>query len=163
MSDQQAADAINAKTVVVRSPVPADKVQETASVNGLWGALKMAALDSTLTNPPRGAAIAFIDWVESGRPLNPDNPAVQQMAGTLIQHSLATVAQINQINDLANQQSDGSTPKASASGIGYAFNARKAIAGVIMPSNLNTNYSSQETITAAVASLASDTNLLAGL
>ena len=130
LSDQQAADAINAKTVVVRSPVPADKVQETASVNGLWGALKMAALDSTLTNPPRGAAIAFIDWVESGRPLNPDNPAVQQMAGTLIQHSLATVSQINQINDVANTvvrwvDAEG----IGECGIGYVINARRAIAG----------------------------------
>ena len=130
LSDQQAADAINAKTVVVRSPVPADKVQETASVNGLWGALKMAALDSTLTNPPRGAAIAFIDWVESGRPLNPDNPAVQQMAGTLIQHSLATVSQINQINDVANTvvrwvDAEG----IGECGIGFIINARKAIAG----------------------------------
>ena len=32
-----------------------------------------------------------------------------------------------------------------------------------MPNNVNLNYSSQETITAAVASLASDTNLLAGI
>ena len=130
MTDQQAADAINAKTVVVRSPVSADKVQETASVNGLWGALKMAALDSTLTNPPRGAAIAFIDWVESSRPLNTDNPAVQQMAGMLIQHSLATVAQITEINDLANAvvrwvDAEG----IGECGIGYVINARKAITG----------------------------------
>ena len=86
----------------VRQPVSADKVQETASLNGLWGKLKIAALDSTMSDPPRGAAIAFIDWVESGRSLNMDNPAVQQMAATLISFSLATAQQVADLSALAS-------------------------------------------------------------
>ena len=101
-NDEACAARCTAIAPPVRQPVPADKVQEIASLSGLWGKLKIAALDHTLSDPPRGAAIAFIDWVESGRALNPDNPAVQGMAGSLIQYSLATAAQIGQISDAAN-------------------------------------------------------------
>jgi len=86
----------------VRQAVPADKVQEIASLSGMWGMLKIAALNTSLSNPPRGAAVSFIDWIEAGRALNPDNPAVQAMAATLISYSLATAEQIAQISDAAN-------------------------------------------------------------
>jgi hypothetical protein len=68
----------------------------------MWGMLKIAALNTQLSNPPRGAAVSFIDWIEAGRPLNPDNPAVQSMAATLVSYSLATAEQIAQISDGAN-------------------------------------------------------------
>jgi hypothetical protein len=86
----------------IRQRVSADRIQEAASLNGLWGALKIAALNSTLTDPPRGAAIAFIDWVEAGRPLDMDNTAVQTMAATLVTYSLATAEQIAQLSALAD-------------------------------------------------------------
>ena len=86
----------------IRQRVPADEVQKMASLSGLWGTLKIAALDNTLTNPPRGAAIAFIDWIENGWPLDVDNPAVQQMAGILVTYSLATAAQIAELSAAAN-------------------------------------------------------------
>jgi len=86
----------------VRQRVSADRIQEAASLNGLWGALKIAALNSSLTDPPRGAAIAFIDWVEAGRALDMDNSAVQQMAATLVTYSLATAEQIAQLSALAD-------------------------------------------------------------
>ena len=86
----------------IRQRVPADRVQEAASINGLWGTLKIAALNTSLTDPPRGAAIAFIDWVEAGRPLDMDNVAVQSMAATLISYSLATAEQIAQLSALAD-------------------------------------------------------------
>jgi len=86
----------------VRQRVAADKVQEISSLNGLWGTLKIAALNATLSDPPRGAAIAFIDWVEAGRPLDMDNTAVQQMAATLVSYSLATAAQVAQLSAAAD-------------------------------------------------------------
>jgi hypothetical protein len=86
----------------IRRRVPAESIQETASVNGLWGSLKIAALNTSLTDPPRGAAIAFIDWVEAGRALDMDNVAVQSMAATLISYSLATAGQIAQLSALAD-------------------------------------------------------------
>ena len=101
-NDEACAARCTAIAPPVRQPVPADQVQEIASLNGMWGMLKIAALNTSLSNPPRGAAVSFIDWVEAGRPLNPDNPAVQQMAGVLISYSLATAEQIAQISDAAN-------------------------------------------------------------
>ena len=86
----------------VRQRVPADKVQEISSLNGLWGTLQIAKLNTSLTDPPRGAAIAFIDWVEAGRALDMDNPAVQQMAATLVTFSLATAAQVAQLSEAGN-------------------------------------------------------------
>lgn len=86
----------------VRQRVSADKVQEISSLNGLWGTLKIAALNTSLSDPPRGAAIAFIDWVEASRALDMDNPAVQQMAATLVSYSLATAAQVAQLSAAAD-------------------------------------------------------------
>ncbi len=101
-NDEACAARCTAIAAPVRQPVPADRVQEITSLNGMWGMLKIAALNTQLSNPPRGAAVSFIDWIEAGRPLNPDNAAVQQMAGVLVSHSLATVEQIAQISDAAN-------------------------------------------------------------
>ena len=101
-NDEACAARCTAIAPPVRQPVPADRVQEIASLNGMWGMLKIAALNTSLSNPPRGAAGSFIDWIEAGRPLNPDNPAVQQMAATLVSYSLATAEQIAQISDAAN-------------------------------------------------------------
>ena len=101
-NDEACAARCTAIAPPVRQPVPADRVQEIASLNGMWGMLKIAALNTALSNPPRGAAVSFIDWIEQGRALNPDNPAVQQMAGVLVSYSLATAEQIAQISDAAN-------------------------------------------------------------
>ena len=101
-NDEACAARCTAIAPPVRQPVPADRVQEIASLNGMWGMLKIAALNTALSNPPRGAAVSFIDWIEAGRALNPDNPAVQSMAATLVSYSLATAEQIAQISDAAN-------------------------------------------------------------
>lgn len=131
LSDQQAADAVMAKTVPVRTPVDAERVQETASLNGSWGVLKIAALKSDLSDPPRGACLAFIDWVESGRPLNFDNPAVQQMAGTLVSFSLLTAAQVAELSGLADTLARWVDVNGVGDvGIGAVRNSRKRIGAV---------------------------------
>lgn len=101
-NDEACAARCTAIAPPVRQPVPADRVQEIASLNGMWGMLKIAALNTQLSNPPRGAAVSFVDWIEAGRPLNPDNAAVQQMAGVLVSYSLATAEQIAQISEAAD-------------------------------------------------------------
>ena len=100
--DEQCAVRCSAIAPLVRRPLDAARVQEIASLNGLWGRLKMAALDHALGDPPRGAALAFVDWVTANRPLNPDNPAIMQLAGLLISHGLATEAQIDQLVEAAS-------------------------------------------------------------
>lgn len=86
----------------IRQPVDARRVQEIATLNGLWGALVIAAQDPNLTNPPRGVAVNFVSWIEKGFPLNPDSVPVQQMAAALMAYNLATAEQVQQLSDAAN-------------------------------------------------------------
>jgi hypothetical protein len=87
---------------VLRRPVPAELVQRIASLNGLWGMLKIAALNQSLSNPPRGAAVSFVDWIERGAELDTDNALVKAMAATLIEYSLATANQFAEISAAGN-------------------------------------------------------------
>jgi len=87
---------------VVRKPVPAELVQRIASLNGLWGMLKIAALNQSLSNPPRGAALSCVDWIERGAELDTDNQSVKTMAATLIEYSLATTNQFAEISAAGN-------------------------------------------------------------
>ena len=87
---------------VIRKPVPAELVQRIASLNGLWGMLKIAALNQSLSNPPRGAAVSFVDWIERGAELDTDNALVKAMAATLIEYSLATANQFAEISAAGN-------------------------------------------------------------
>ena len=87
---------------VIRKPVPAELVQRIASLNGLWGMLKIAALNQSLSNPPRGAAVSFVDWIERGAELDTDNQSVKAMAATLIEYSLATANQFAEISAAGN-------------------------------------------------------------
>jgi hypothetical protein len=87
---------------VIRKAVPAELVQRIASLNGLWGMLKIAALNPSLSNPPRGAAVSFVDWIERGAELDTDNQSVKAMAATLIEYSLATVNQFAEISAAGN-------------------------------------------------------------
>ena len=130
LTDQQAADAINAKTVVVRRPVEAIRVQQAATLNGMWGTLGIARDNPSLSDPPRGAARAFIDWVTQGWPMDVDKTQVQTMAADLIRFSLVTVAQIDEIKALANVTLRWvDHAGVGECGIGYVQNARRAIAG----------------------------------
>jgi hypothetical protein len=86
----------------IRKPVPAELVQRIASLNGLWGMLKIAALNQSLSNPPRGAAVSFVDWIEQGADLDTDNASVKVMAATLIEYSLATASQFAEISAAGN-------------------------------------------------------------
>ena len=129
LTDQQAADALNAKTVTTTREVPARELQQLCSENGLWGVLKIAATDPLLKNPPRGAAVNFIDWISSGNPLNVTNPAVQVQAGILMAHNLATADQIAAISALGTVTARWVDAMGIGEcGIGYVINARKAIA-----------------------------------
>ena len=128
LSDQQAADAINAKTATIRKPVPAPMIRLRAMSLGMYAVVKIAAEDKSLPNPPRGAAINFIALADSQDTVDLDHPDVATNAGTLRQFSLASQEQIDAINSLGNVV----IPWTAANdlpevGIGFVINARKAI------------------------------------
>ena len=131
LSDQQAADTINAKTATVRRPVPASVIRLRAMSLGMYAVVRIASEDKSLPNPPRGAAINFVALADSQEEVDLDHPDVQANASILRQFSLASQEQIDAISVLA----DAVIPWTEANGlpeigIGLVINARKAIAGV---------------------------------
>jgi hypothetical protein len=130
LSDQQAADTVNAKTVTIRQPVAADRVQAAAIASGLWAIVKIAAQNTALPNPPRGAAMSFVDWIEAGRPIDMDGGTVQGVGAVLLSYNLATQPQLDALQALADTAARWvDTVDIGEVGIGYVINARKAIAG----------------------------------
>jgi hypothetical protein len=130
MSDQQAADVVNAKTVTIRQPVAADRVQASAIATGLWAIVKIAAQNTALPNPPRGAAMSFVDWIEAGRPIDMDGGTVQAVGAVLLSYNLATQPQLDALQALADTAARWvDTVGIGEVGIGYVINARRAIVG----------------------------------
>jgi hypothetical protein len=130
MSDQQAADAVNGKTVAIRQPVAAGRVQASAISTGLWAIVKIAAQNTALPNPPRGAAMSFVDWIEAGRPIDMDGGTVQGVGAVLLSYNLATQPQLDALQALADTAARWVDVQGIGEvGIGYVINARRAIAG----------------------------------
>ena len=129
LTDQQAADAVNAKTVTIRQPVAAERVQAAAIASGLWAIVKIAAQNTALPNPPRGAAMSFVDWIEAGRPIDMDGGTVQGVGAVLLSYNLATQPQLDALQALADTVAKWVDVQGIGEvGIGYVINARKAIA-----------------------------------
>lgn len=129
LSDQEAADRLNAKMVTTTQPIPAIDVQRYATVNGIWYKIRQAAEDPDTANPPKAAAQGFIDWIKAGFAMDTTNPALQVLAADLIRFGLLTVEQFAAMRGLA----DVSVRWVDAAGvgecgIGYVRNARKVIA-----------------------------------
>jgi hypothetical protein len=129
MSDQEAADAVNAKTVTIRQPVDSGLLMDACMAAGIWAKLE-AANQPGSSDPPASLARTMMERLKQPRPLDFDNPAVQQNVADCIQHGLITQEQQQQLSGLANK-----TPRwvdvqgIGEVGIGYVINARRAIAG----------------------------------
>jgi len=106
LSDQQAADAINAKTVVVRRPVELWRVKQLAIEQGVWGSLKVAVRKSDTPDQAYGLCVSVIDWIDdpSGKvqTVDVDLVSVQTMLAGLVQIGIATQAQVADLSALAN-------------------------------------------------------------
>ena len=129
MTDQQAADAINAKTVVVRSSVDSGALMDACMATGIWAKLE-AANQPGSSDPPASLARTMMERLKQPRPLDFDNPAVQQNVADCIKHGLITQEQQQELDTMANAvvrwvDAEG----IGECGIGYIINARKAIVG----------------------------------
>jgi hypothetical protein len=129
LTDQQAADAVTAKTVQIRKPVDAGKLMDAMMSLGVWQKLEAAAPPGS-TDPPASTARTMMTRLNQSRPVDLDNTAVQSIVNDCITHSLMTQAEAQQLNTLA----DAVIPWTAANdvgdvGLGAVINARKAIAG----------------------------------
>jgi hypothetical protein len=86
----------------IRQPVAAERVQAAAIASGLWAIVKIAAQNVGLPNPPRGAAMSFVDWIEAGRPIDMDGSTVQGVGAVLLAYNLATQEQLDALQTLAD-------------------------------------------------------------
>lgn len=125
LSDEQAAAAINAKTVSVRRPVPTWKVRQAAIEGGYWAALVQAR------EVPQTAALAItvLAWIDdqSGtiQSVDMDRPAAGAMRSALVAAGIMTQPQADALSALA----DATIPWTESVGlpevgIGLVINAR---------------------------------------
>jgi len=84
LSDQAAADRINAKIVPIRVPVDLWMVVEHASRNGYRAKLELARLDPL--SPCRETAINILEYINSPRlqTVDMDLPSTREMIGAMV-------------------------------------------------------------------------------
>lgn len=101
--DQLCADRVNAIAPAVRALVDAADLQYYASVNGIWAAIRLTAQSATAPDSIKGVCVTFIDWIEAGRPIDLDLPAVGAMLDALVAATIVTPAQKTEILALGNK------------------------------------------------------------
>jgi hypothetical protein len=126
LTDQAAADAVNAKTVSVEQTVAIHKLKEYAILNGIWPKLKAGQANS---NPVVAAlCVSVLDWVDDPRisTLDVNKPEVQAMldglvsAGIMSSSNKADVVAMG--SKVVSWTSQNGLPEI---GIGLVQNARK--------------------------------------
>jgi hypothetical protein len=103
MSDQAAADAINAKTVAIRKPVELWQVEEHASRKGYRAKLERAS--KTEGHPCQEIALNILAYINSARlnTVDMDLTDTQLMIGAMVQCQFATQAMADELLALADQ------------------------------------------------------------
>ena len=103
MSDQAAADRINAKTVTVRVLVDLWQIEEYARRNGIRQALKRA--EGNAQHPCQGIAIDILAYITSPRTkkLDVDLAETQAMFEAMVSCGFATEANVGEMMALANE------------------------------------------------------------
>ncbi len=85
----------------IRQPVDAGLLMDACMSLGIWQRLEAAAPPGSI-DPPASTARTMMTRLSQGRPVNLDNPAVQQIVADCIAHNLMTQAEAAQLNTLAN-------------------------------------------------------------
>ena len=103
LSDQAAADRINAKTLTVRVLVDLWQIEEYARRNGIRQALKRA--EGNAQHLCQGIAIDILAYITSPRTkkLDVDLPETQAMFGAMVSCGFATEVHVGEMMDLANE------------------------------------------------------------
>jgi hypothetical protein len=104
LTDQEAADAVAAKTVSVRRPVDTWVVKKTAIESGYYPALVELSRDPSSPPAVRGLCIAVLAWIDDQRiqTVDMDLPVVSQMTSGLVASGICTQPQVEALSNLAN-------------------------------------------------------------
>jgi len=85
----------------IRQPVDAGLLMDAFMSLGIWQRLEAAAPPGSI-DPPASTARTMMTRLSQGRPVNLDNPAVQQIVADCIAHNLVTQAEAAQLSTLAD-------------------------------------------------------------
>ena len=128
LSDQAAADAVNAKTVTVEQPVAISALKQYAILQGVWPKIKLGQQSS---NQQQAAlCMSILDWVEDPRigTINVNMTEVKAMLSALVSFSILTQQQMDEVVAMGSKTvSWTSTVGLPEVGIGLVQNARKEI------------------------------------
>jgi hypothetical protein len=129
LTDQAAADTVNAKTVQIRRPVDAGRLMDAMMSLGVWQKLEAAAPPGS-TDPPASTARTMMTRLNQSRPVDLDNQAVQSIVQDCITHNLMTQAEAETLNTLGDVVIAWTAwNDVGEVGLGAVINARRAIAG----------------------------------
>jgi hypothetical protein len=126
LSDQAAADAINAKTVTIRKPVELWQVEEHASRKGYRAKLERAS--KTEGHPCQEVALNILAYINSARlnTVDMDLADTQLMIGAMVECHFATQAMADELLALADQAIKWTESVGLPEiGVGLVQNARK--------------------------------------
>jgi len=103
LSDQAAADRINAKTVTIRVLVDLWQIEEYARRNGIRQALKRA--EGNAEHQCQGVAIDVLAYLTSprGKMIDLDLEEAQVMFGAMVSCGFATTTHVSEIMNLGDQ------------------------------------------------------------
>jgi hypothetical protein len=108
LSDQAAADLINAKIISKRELVPTWLVKQHGIENGYFAAIKIASCDTTIPVEVRGLCISVLAWIDDQagkiQSLDMDLASTQTMVGGLIASGILTQAQATSLDQLADHE-----------------------------------------------------------
>ena len=128
LSDQAAADAINAKTVTVEQPVAISTLKQYAILQGVWPKIK---LGQQASNQQQAAlCMSILDWVEDPRigTINVNMTEVKAMLSSLVSFAILTQQQMDEVVAMGTKVvSWTSTVGLPEVGIGLVRNERKEI------------------------------------
>ena len=129
LSDQQAADAINAKTETAEQLVPIWQMKQHAITSEYWLALKTGQADPVPSKA--GLCISVMDWISDVRMNSIDVhlPEVGAMIAGLVAFDIMTQQQADELVAMGSKiVSWTSTVGLPEVGIGLVINARKEMA-----------------------------------
>lgn len=132
LSDQAAADLINAKMVSKRELVPTWLVKQHGIENGYYAKIKIASCDSTIPVDVRGLCISVLAWIDDQagkiQSLDMDLDSTHAMVQGLIACGILTQAQADSLARLADRDVRWVDEVGIGEvGIGLVINARKQI------------------------------------
>lgn len=100
MTDQESADAINAKTVTVRRLVETWRVKQYAIEQGIWPQIVLIREDDSQEDLVlRGLCVSVVSWIDDPgiQTIDVDLPKVREMLGGLVAYTIATQEQASAI------------------------------------------------------------------